>query len=768
MPISEPHNQPSSNVRVALHRRVVQNNEASDTAKTSAPREPVSLWLYLAGLCVTLSGLYAVNYGLDDQNFALLSYGMAICGYAVSYVLRLLRVPVQAVQVPLIVCLGLVFVAGISSEQGIGWFAPPGAVEDRAKSLQLVFVYIALVHTFVLSSDAVVLFACVPCMTMLALVSTQTAEPQVQNAFIVFIAASTFLMIHENYLRSRQAMMLGRSPSRERRLFGGQLQLAAFCVASSLILANFVAVPIRAVGQTIFLPGTITPLNTNNASNAAKKNSTPVVVNERSSIDLTGGAVTESTTPLLRVASNRGLYWRGSTFDYYTGRTFEMHTGEASNLTPTKDSNSTESGGAGFFSGTIRNGFDDLARFQIPTSPYELPDSEMTGSQECLQRVVVLNGTVTSLYGAGKVKEARVRLQRLQIDDAGEMKLYDRLITNNGYVALSQVPDDDPDHLAKASSNPKDVPEVIRGIYLQKHPDSQPDSAVLANLATQITKGKTNNYEKAEAIREYIANNCNYNLQVAPAPKDKDVVEYFLTEAHEGYCDRFAAAMTVLCRYAGIPTRLASGFLAGDIEKDGTYTVREKHKHLWTEVFFPKIGWVPFDATDGSKDVTDRSAKAKGKDGNFLAWLTSHGWLPPLLGLLALGMLAYVLKNELWGRLRWGRTAQGGLSRLSPTNIAVIEAYTAACALLAKRGLPRPEAMTPEEYRREVDAKTVSDLKAVRDSMLTLTGLHRRFRYGPEVATESDVTAAREALAALTAGLAQVKRGGLTIATADA
>src|SRR5713226_235270 len=68
-----------------------------------APQEmegPVSIWLYLAGLMVTLSGLYAVNYGMDDPNYALVTYGLAICGYVTSYVLRVRRIPLQSLRVP--------------------------------------------------------------------------------------------------------------------------------------------------------------------------------------------------------------------------------------------------------------------------------------------------------------------------------------------------------------------------------------------------------------------------------------------------------------------------------------------------------------------------------------------------------------------------------------------------------------------------------------------------------------------------------------------
>ena len=59
--------------------------------------------------------------------------------------------------------------------------------------------------------------------------------------------------------------------------------------------------------------------------------------------------------------------------------------------------------------------------------------------------------------------------------------------------------------------------------------------------------------------------------------------------------------MTMLCRAAGLPARLATGFAPG--EQDGqTYNLRALDKHAWTEVYFPGEGWLAFDPTAGDAD----------------------------------------------------------------------------------------------------------------------------------------------------------------------
>jgi hypothetical protein len=79
-------------------------------------------------------------------------------------------------------------------------------------------------------------------------------------------------------------------------------------------------------------------------------------------------------------------------------------------------------------------------------------------------------------------------------------------------------------------------------------------------------------------------------------------VECF-ARSRRGYCLHYASTMAMLLRAASpenpIPTRLVEGFLpgtrVGDVE-----TVMSSAAHAWVEVFFPGIGWVPFDPTGGA------------------------------------------------------------------------------------------------------------------------------------------------------------------------
>jgi transglutaminase-like putative cysteine protease len=69
-------------------------------------------------------------------------------------------------------------------------------------------------------------------------------------------------------------------------------------------------------------------------------------------------------------------------------------------------------------------------------------------------------------------------------------------------------------------------------------------------------------------------------------------------DTRRGYCVQFASAMIMLARAAGIPSRMAVGYLPGSLE-NGTYTVRVNDAHAWPELYFPRLGWMRFEPTPG-------------------------------------------------------------------------------------------------------------------------------------------------------------------------
>src|SRR5690606_14327556 len=72
-------------------------------------------------------------------------------------------------------------------------------------------------------------------------------------------------------------------------------------------------------------------------------------------------------------------------------------------------------------------------------------------------------------------------------------------------------------------------------------------------------------------------------------------------DSRRGYCEQFAGTFAAMARTLGIPARVAVGFTPGDPDPAvaDTFVVRGRHAHAWPEVWFPQVGWVPFEPTPG-------------------------------------------------------------------------------------------------------------------------------------------------------------------------
>lgn len=118
-----------------------------------------------------------------------------------------------------------------------------------------------------------------------------------------------------------------------------------------------------------------------------------------------------------------------------------------------------------------------------------------------------------------------------------------------------------------------------------------------ADLAQQLAQGKTNQYDIAVAIEQYLRTNELYQEKINLPPFDRDVTDYFLFQSKQGYCEYFSTAMLTLLRLNGIPTREVVGYLPGARAEDGRLVSAENQAHAWVEVWFPQYGWIAFDPT---------------------------------------------------------------------------------------------------------------------------------------------------------------------------
>ncbi|ADC63983.1 transglutaminase TgpA family protein [Allochromatium vinosum] len=106
-------------------------------------------------------------------------------------------------------------------------------------------------------------------------------------------------------------------------------------------------------------------------------------------------------------------------------------------------------------------------------------------------------------------------------------------------------------------------------------------------------------------------NRENFYYTLLPPKLGANPADAFLFETRRGFCEHYASSFALLMRIAGIPSRIVLGYLGGETNEFGGYTiVRQSDAHAWVEVLIAGRGWVRVDPTaavDPSR-IDNRSA----------------------------------------------------------------------------------------------------------------------------------------------------------------
>jgi len=114
----------------------------------------------------------------------------------------------------------------------------------------------------------------------------------------------------------------------------------------------------------------------------------------------------------------------------------------------------------------------------------------------------------------------------------------------------------------------------------------------------------------ARQLRQSAASNRDYLNQILQMFREEEFfytlrppllgtnpVDDFLFATREGFCEHYASAFATLARAAGIPARVVTGYLGGEINPlSNDMVVRQSDAHAWTEVWLDG-SWVRVDPT---------------------------------------------------------------------------------------------------------------------------------------------------------------------------
>lgn len=294
--------------------------------------------------------------------------------------------------------------------------------------------------------------------------------------------------------------------------------------------------------------------------------------------------------PVMRVISPRPSYWRANTLDYFTGDVW-LSEDSSFSLAPLGD-------------GRTRR---IVAEEAVPPG------------EEVVQLFDLEGVSTTFLFSGGFPREITLDgVLPVYVSPAGVIRAQHALRPPVSYRVSAVIPRLKPADLTGRGRDYTGVPEKYFQLPL---PTAGEIARVKANggdwearVASASPRGQeflgiyelnqaiigeaSDPYEVALLVERHLRTGYDYSLELPPSDY-RSPYAAFVFDTRLGYCQQFSGIMALLLRLNGIPARVAVGFTTGKALENQTYEVATNNAHAWVEVYFPGVGWLPFDPTPG-------------------------------------------------------------------------------------------------------------------------------------------------------------------------
>lgn len=279
---------------------------------------------------------------------------------------------------------------------------------------------------------------------------------------------------------------------------------------------------------------------------------------------------------VMRVRTDRPAFWRGMAYTEYTGQSWVAE--------------------------------DTGLRRIDGDPPLNIPETTGTAigsslSEEQIQTFYIEQDQPNLVFAAQFPSRVYFPAPGLRQDSNGSLRTPVSVGADTVYSVISRRPavdldmlqaGDDPPYGAKLEPNTARYKQQMESFLAV--PDSVPKR--VRDLAEMLAAGKATTLEKVQAVEGWLSENTEYTLDVPSLPEGADAVDQFLFVDRQGYCEQIATAEAILLRLAGVPTRVVTGYTQGRRGVfSGVFDVRGSDAHAWTEVFFPRFGWIEMDPT---------------------------------------------------------------------------------------------------------------------------------------------------------------------------
>ncbi|MBI4141517.1 transglutaminase domain-containing protein [Candidatus Woesearchaeota archaeon] len=139
---------------------------------------------------------------------------------------------------------------------------------------------------------------------------------------------------------------------------------------------------------------------------------------------------------------------------------------------------------------------------------------------------------------------------------------------------------------------PIEIPQDIKK-YLEPTKNIDSEHPDIVRKANELAQGHDDLFILVSTIALWVKNNINYSLSTMTAEVSQPAS--WVLKNKIGVCDELTSLFAAMLRSLGIPAKFVSGLAYSNSPQ----TPEDWGPHGWAEVYFPTIGWVPFDPTFG-------------------------------------------------------------------------------------------------------------------------------------------------------------------------
>ena len=161
---------------------------------------------------------------------------------------------------------------------------------------------------------------------------------------------------------------------------------------------------------------------------------------------------------------------------------------------------------------------------------------------------------------------------------------------------LAAIPPADTERFGESLALPREFPDDVR------------------SLARTIVAEASTPFDQAIALQAFFRDDGRFAYDTSVRGHDDDALRRFVLEDRRGFCEQFAGSYAAMARAVGLPSRVAIGFTAGRLERDGRYHVDTDNAHAWPEIYFEGIGWTRFEPTPGRFEPTSTDYTGTGAE----------------------------------------------------------------------------------------------------------------------------------------------------------